>query len=371
MKTKENKNDFYKDFFNIFFNSFKNNFIENFEFEIMKKTKLNDLALERLETEKQITSCINNESSAILYLQNNYNFYIENISQFEYLYKRLINNESKKKMLEILCYKILGFTKIKLSKKELYDNKKEMQLINQYSHENDILILDNFRFDLKKFSFLFNNNRITMYFLAGGIYIDFIMEQYNYNNIVCIEEEDIVIDGGACWGDTALYFASSNAKKVYSFEFIQSNCNVFEKNISLNPDLANKIELIKHPLWDESNINLSYSDNGPSSNIGNQEQYYNKITSISLDDFAKEKNIEKIDFIKMDIEGAELNALKGAKNVIKSFKPKLAISIYHKNRDMIDIPKYIQTLNPDYEFYFDYYTTYGYEIMLYAKNKEK
>ena len=56
-------------------------------------------------------------------------------------------------------------------------------------------------------------------------------------------------------------------------------------------------------------------------------------------------------FIKMDIEGAEVNAIKGAKNTLMKYKPKLAISIYHKWSHRWEIPLMLKEIVPDYKFY--------------------
>ena len=72
------------------------------------------------------------------------------------------------------------------------------------------------------------------------------------------------------------------------------------------------------------------------------------IETVILDDFL---HGERVTFIKMDIEGAELDALRGASRIIKEQKPKLAISIYHRLEDIIEIPKLIISLRPDYRLY--------------------
>jgi hypothetical protein len=54
----------------------------------------------------------------------------------------------------------------------------------------------------------------------------------------------------------------------------------------------------------------------------------------------------------MEIEGGELNALKGAARAKKKHKPKLAVCVYHKAEDLITIPQYIKSLGPEYKLYF-------------------
>ena len=80
----------------------------------------------------------------------------------------------------------------------------------------------------------------------------------------------------------------------------------------------------------------------------------------------RQEGLERVDFIKMDIEGSELEALKGAKNTIKRHKPRLAICIYHKIEDFYTIPKYIKELVPEYKLYVKHHTDREWETVLYA-----
>ena len=75
----------------------------------------------------------------------------------------------------------------------------------------------------------------------------------------------------------------------------------------------------------------------------------------------------------MDIEGDELKALKGAQEHIRKDSPKLLISIYHKNDHYFQIPKYINTLNKNYQFHLCYYGAelYPTEVVLFAIPKNK
>ena len=87
---------------------------------------------------------------------------------------------------------------------------------------------------------------------------------------------------------------------------------------------------------------------------------------IKLDDYFQNKNLKKIDYIKMDIEGAENDALNGSKYILNNYKPKLAISSYHTKNDLWTIPQIIKNSNPNYKIFFDHHLPIEWEACFYA-----
>ncbi len=80
----------------------------------------------------------------------------------------------------------------------------------------------------------------------------------------------------------------------------------------------------------------------------------------TLDNWVKENGIERIDFIKADIEGAERNMLCGAKEILKRFEPKLAICTYHLPDDKEVLEKIVLEANPNYKVEHKYKKMYAY-----------
>lgn len=291
----------------------------------------------------------------------------KDICHYEYLFFELNDTESKEKLIEVLTFRILGprYFRFSLENSIYYQYHSE---VNELRNENKFIDVKYNNWRLHLYSFFFNNKEIKCYFTTMGIVTIFKMEQYAYQlKNIGIENNDVIIDGGGCWGDTALYFANkAKNTKVYAFEFVPSNIELFNKNIALNPD--SDIELIKLALSGESGKSYNLIDDGASSCLTEQETENSiKINTISIDDFMQKNNIMKLDFIKLDIEGAELETLKGGVNTIKKYKPKLAIALYHNPVDFYEIPNFINKLDLGYKLYLNHFTPNIAETILFAK----
>ncbi len=91
------------------------------------------------------------------------------------------------------------------------------------------------------------------------------------------------------------------------------------------------------------------------------------ITACSFSDSTQELCQKRVDFIKMDIEGAEPQALIGAENTLRKYRPRLAICIYHDVRHFAEIPNWINNLGLGYKFYVDHFTIHAEETILFAR----
>lgn len=158
-----------------------------------------------------------------------------------------------------------------------------------------------------------------------------------------------------------------------SLEFIRATGGQYKKIYAFEPDDIN-YEKCQKAFSKFSNIDLShfalFSENKEavfqafmSGSSGLSEHGETLVQSTTLDAYLQG---DAVSCIKMDIEGSELEALKGAQETIKMYHPQLAICIYHKKEDLYDIPQFLYHLNPDYRFYLRHYSLCALETVLYA-----
>ena len=162
---------------------------------------------------------------------------------------------------------------------------------------------------------------------------------------VTVKENDVVIDAGAWIGDFSAY-ASVKGAKVFSFEPSINTLVYLRKTQKLNSN----IQIVEKGLGDKSGCySLTNNQNNSGANrITISEDTSEKIEVTTLDEFVKENNLKRVDFIKADIEGFERYMLMGAKETLKKFAPKLAICTYHLPDDPVVLSKIILDANPNY-----------------------
>ncbi|MBQ3337269.1 MAG: FkbM family methyltransferase, partial [Selenomonadaceae bacterium] len=157
------------------------------------------------------------------------------------------------------------------------------------------------------------------------------------------ERGAVVIDGGLCDGGTALRF-SQMGYEVYGFEMDRENYEVARKVGEENNFVVENLGLgsFKHQ------TTYTHMPNPGASRLDSNGQLTATITT--LDSYVREKNLPRVDFIKLDVEGAELDVLRGAATTIARFKPILALSAYHKLDDFWTLMNFVKSVRPDYEF---------------------
>jgi len=177
------------------------------------------------------------------------------------------------------------------------------------------------------------------------------IEEYDLNYIKNKEKliGSTIIDCGAFIGDTAYLFNQKlNPKKIIAIEPNLANYNQLLKTIALKK-MGNVIPVQKGVGEKQGNFYMEFS--GASAYLSYRETEQ-KIEVDSIDNLIKELRIKDIGLIKMDIEGSELPAIRGAQETIRKFKPALIICLYHRGQDFFEIPRLIKELVPQYKFRF-------------------
>jgi len=295
------------------------------------------------------------------------------LPRFEWLFGCLADDQSREILVKVLAYRALGHRRVKLplSTPAYWDGIQQMEHL---ADPTNVISVPNFNRQLCHMNLGSIGVPIQLYYTPPGAYIQFVLEQYKYSGdqtVIQAEPGNYVIDAGACWGDTALYFAHLAGKdgRVYSFEFIPSNLQLLRKNLGLNPNLSERVHIVERAVWCESDLRLYYHDCGPGSNVSFDRNGGSdgSITTLTIDDLVVNNGLPHLDFIKMDIEGAELQALRGSVQALKRFRPKLAVCLYHQLSDFVEIPEYLASLDLGYRLYIRHCTIHAEETVLFAK----
>ena len=173
-----------------------------------------------------------------------------------------------------------------------------------------------------------------------------IFPDYYEPDIFLNNKDDIFVDIGAYTGDSILNYTNvygTDYKKIYAYEITKDSCDIMRDNLK---DLHDVEIRRKGAGAKPGEMFLDRSTSDPSANQLSKSSSGDRVEIVKLDDDIP----EGFTFLKMDIEGAEYDALLGAEQTIRRCRPKLAICVYHGYDDLWRIPLLIDSMVPDYTF---------------------
>lgn len=185
-----------------------------------------------------------------------------------------------------------------------------------------------------------------------------------YNSVTENVSVDTMVDCGAFDGDDICNFVQvfPNYGIIYAIEPDKENAEKLKNK--MNADEISNVIIVNKGVYKESALLRFSSGDGVASQLNFSGDVL--VPVVALDELLKETsgNI----FIKMDIEGSEMDALAGSAGIIAATHPCLTICVYHKEDDLINIPQYIDSLvgSGVYEYYLRFHGLGLAELVFYA-----
>jgi FkbM family methyltransferase len=193
----------------------------------------------------------------------------------------------------------------------------------------------------------------------------FVLSQYAYRDLsvgAFPRPGDVALDVGGCWGDTALWLAHHVGEQgaVHTFEPTPRNRALLERNLALNPDLALRVTVWEDPLgptpdepvWVRDSVSAGAQMQGelPAEDDPHGRESV-ELRTETIDALVARGALPRVDFLKIDVEGADVGVLEGAARTLQEQRPKLALACYHRPDDVVRFPDLVDSLGLAYRWY--------------------
>jgi FkbM family methyltransferase len=292
-------------------------------------------------------------------------WFVKHAADLYAAYLLLGDEGSKRLYLHLIAYRIAGHFSVRLPV-GFAARQAEFAAYQAIEKSTPSQLAANGQFgNLRHFDFEYQGDRYLVDCLGLDYYL-FRGQYFYHRDGVTIRPEpgDTVLDGGACTGDTAAVFSNAVGAggSVYCFDPVADHLAILGHNVAQFPH--RNAEVMPFGLSDKNIFAepIVLNQYAPGFSAGNAQ-----VPLRSIDFLVKTNKIQKIDFIKLDVEGAELECLRGARDSIRRFQPKLAVSLYHKPNDLYEIIQHVKREFPFYACHIDHYTIHAEETVLYCR----
>jgi FkbM family methyltransferase len=190
-------------------------------------------------------------------------------------------------------------------------------------------------------------------------------DQYFPTDLICLSDAEVVYDCGAYSGDTLEDFLAVSKGSFKRYIAVEPEVdNVSRLTAMVQARGLDRVEVVPKGLWNTEGV-LAITSKGTCASISDSEQGA-PIKVTTLDEIRRRQD-GPCTLLKMDIEGAELRALRGGEQMIKRDVPRLAINVCHRPEDLMTIPQFILSICPDYKLYLrHHHPDFAAEMVLYA-----
>ena len=247
-----------------------------------------------------------------------FTFLLKNIQNF-FAARQLLADEASRVLYDqLILFRILGHLHVRLPF-NTRENRNHGEIVNGWcvGETTDSGQLGN----LAIFVTPTSPHSIRVKCWKENVAATFLQRQYYFSRgdiTIAPSLGDQVVDAGACFGDTALAFAMTVGEhgRVHSFDPIPKHCAIVRENLAMNPVLAPRISIHEVGLAAIERTGQGTSGSEETINPG-ATAFDASISTTTIDTLSQNGLLPRVDFIKMDIEGSELDALRGASNVIR------------------------------------------------------
>jgi len=281
------------------------------------------------------------------------------------LWRRLGDDRSRELFLRFLAYQALGPAHVRLQYEALDYRRAVVELSAKAIAEAGVLGVPGLPLEWHFHVYDMSPAGYPLRVIGQQLPLasTFVLSQYAYRDLAVgafPRPGDVALDVGGCWGDTALFLAHHVGEqgRVHTFEPTPRNRALLQRNLDLNPELAPRVQVWGDPLapvagetlWVRDAVSAGAQMQGelPADQSGAEAV---ELRTETIDALVERGALERVDFLKVDVEGADVGVLEGAARTLVEQRPRLALACYHKPDDLVRIPDLVAELGLAYRWY--------------------
>jgi FkbM family methyltransferase len=282
------------------------------------------------------------------------------LEQADVLWATLGDDESRELLLRFFAYRAVGPAHVRLQLDPVTYRRTVIGL-SRALRQMGVVAVDGMPMEWRHHHYDFTDHGLPIQIVGPPLPLasTLAFSQYAYRDDAVNARPrpgDVALDVGGCWGETALWLAHAvgEAGMVHTFEPSPRNRVVLEHNLSLNPALASRIAVWSEAVGPRPGETVWLPDVlAAGAAIHTEPDDSRTMVELATEsiDHLVGRRILRVDFLKIDVEGADLGVLEGAAETIRRQRPRLAIACYHRPDDLVTIPGFIADLGLDYRWY--------------------